>query len=262
MPAIAAHYYYGQDIYKRLPEDIKAIVNVNKQAFDIGLQGADIFFYYQPLRRHVVNIYGHVLHSKSAKDFFEHAVEYLKGSEDLSAFSYLIGYACHFALDSECHGVINQLAPSVTEHLMLETELDRLALLDRVKLPPEEVRRYEYINATDETVVAMTNVFEGRTFEEIRDSLESMRFYSKIIHSPKGIKQGLLSKLERFVSKSGNFTCLSMTKKPYVQSVELAKKIYTMWDEALEVGLNLIDNLYETIVFEDRLSPRFDRAFE
>ena len=49
MPSTYAHYQFGQEVLKELPNDIKKIIIKNKESYDIGLHGQDLFFYYLTL---------------------------------------------------------------------------------------------------------------------------------------------------------------------------------------------------------------------
>ncbi|MGL5439752.1 MAG: zinc dependent phospholipase C family protein [Filifactoraceae bacterium] len=262
MPAIAAHYYYGQEIYTKLPKLSRTLVDRNKLAFDLGLQGPDILFYHTPLKRNKVNIYGQDIHNNTARVFFENPINYIRESSDEVAFSYLIGFVCHFALDSYCHKDINKLAPTFKEHIKLETELDRLILLKIGKVKPEKVKRYEYISSNEDIILGMTNIFSELKFEELKTSVESMRFYSRLIHSPYGVKKLLLESLEKAKGKSGSFSYLSMTNRKYEEYVPLAEKIMLMWDEAIIFGVKIVNNLYNSIVNGEELIKNFDKNFE
>ena len=47
MPAFYAHYRFGCDVLKQLPEDIRSICTAHRGLFDIGLHGPDIYFFYR-----------------------------------------------------------------------------------------------------------------------------------------------------------------------------------------------------------------------
>lgn len=42
MPSTYAHYRFGQEVLKELPNDIKKIIIENKELYDIGLHGPDL----------------------------------------------------------------------------------------------------------------------------------------------------------------------------------------------------------------------------
>ena len=55
MPSTYAHYRFGQEVLKELPNDIKKIIIENKELYDIGLPGPDLLFYYLPLKNNEIN---------------------------------------------------------------------------------------------------------------------------------------------------------------------------------------------------------------
>ena len=50
MPTTYTHDKFGKDVYKKLPEHIKAVIRKGKGLYRIGQHGPDIFFYYKPVR--------------------------------------------------------------------------------------------------------------------------------------------------------------------------------------------------------------------
>ena len=45
MPAVYAHYKFGREVYRALPQEIRQILRENKAAYLIGLHGPDLLFY-------------------------------------------------------------------------------------------------------------------------------------------------------------------------------------------------------------------------
>ena len=90
-----------------------------------------ILFYYKALTNNPVNAVGFGMHGKPAREFFAPAKEAYAAAEDKgAALAYLLGFVCHFALDSACHGYIeNKIAVSGVTHTEIESEFDRSLLL-------------------------------------------------------------------------------------------------------------------------------------
>ena len=65
MPAFYAHYRFGCDVLKQLPEDIRSICTAHRGLFDIGLHGPDIYFFYRPVLPNKVNRIGYAAHKRS-----------------------------------------------------------------------------------------------------------------------------------------------------------------------------------------------------
>ena len=119
MPSTYAHYRMGQEVIKQVSVPAHDIIMKHKQLYDIGLHGPDILFYYHPLVTNPVNAIGYGLHERSGKYFFGKAAEIIETASDKeAALAYIYGFICHFALDSTCHGYIDEkIAQSGVSHM-------------------------------------------------------------------------------------------------------------------------------------------------
>ena len=62
MPASYTHQQFGNQVLNKLENTtIKKIINDNLNLYNIGLQGPDILFFYQPLKKNPVNTLGNQL---------------------------------------------------------------------------------------------------------------------------------------------------------------------------------------------------------
>ncbi|MBQ6333557.1 MAG: zinc dependent phospholipase C family protein [Erysipelotrichaceae bacterium] len=126
MPTTYAHWRFGVDCIETLPQELKKIILENRELFDFGVHGPDVFFY--DLRHPELPAYGHHMHQESARTFFDKAVEvYKQYDEDKDAMlSYMLGFLSHFALDSQCHAYINSkdLSSDILTHNKVESEYD------------------------------------------------------------------------------------------------------------------------------------------
>ena len=130
VPAIYAHDRFGKIIYKNLEGELRRIVSENYTQYRIGLQGPDIFFFYKPLRDTEVVKYGNHMHEVSAYGFFKDAIKILN-QRDIkdNEYAYLIGFICHYMLDSECHGYIDHMVEEIgVPHIEIEEEFDKMLL--------------------------------------------------------------------------------------------------------------------------------------
>ena len=112
MPDTTAHHYFGQQVFKALPADVQALLSAHKSVFDLGLQGPDLLFYYKPFLNNQIRELGVQIHWHSARGRMAAAAARLRERADDAALCYLLGYACHHALDSAFHGDIARLASS------------------------------------------------------------------------------------------------------------------------------------------------------
>ena len=148
MPAIATHYLFGQEVYRRLIEknrkDIIALIRKYRQDFNIGLQGPDPMFYYNPLHKNEVVEYASRIHDRSGVEFMNNAKEHITRSKDFRALAYTLGFVCHYALDSEAHPTVNRLGKDSKGHIQIETELDREILLREILKRDAKHREEKY----------------------------------------------------------------------------------------------------------------------
>lgn len=126
MPASYAHYRFGKQVLPTLPADVRQCIQRFRRLYDMGLQGPDFFFYYNPVMKTAVGGLGEHFHSQTGQVFFDHAC---KAAASEAAQAYLYGLLCHYCLDSECHPFVESKVKSgEARHVALESEFDRYLL--------------------------------------------------------------------------------------------------------------------------------------
>ena len=108
MPAVYAHRRFGEKVLAACQNDVaRTAIESYLDLYNIGLQGPDILFYYDPLRKNAYKAAGDAMHNAPAAPFFQAGAAHVNGRpEGQALLSYLLGFLCHFALDSECHSYI------------------------------------------------------------------------------------------------------------------------------------------------------------
>ena len=140
MPSIYAHYTFGEMMKKAFPADIRKLISLHEDLFEIGLHGPDLFFYYHALLKNRVNRTGYHMHDVSAAPFFRRSRDVILSAASISEkharLAYILGFLCHFTLDSVCHSYIEKkLTEDPVTHSDIETEFDRYLLLKQNKRP-------------------------------------------------------------------------------------------------------------------------------
>ena len=108
MPGLITNYLFGERTFQSMsPNYLKEIIRKYPNAYRMGLQGPDIFFYYLSyyMRTRKNNIYS-VLHKKNTGIFLDNLIEYamaLDSEECEVCLSYIAGFLCHYALDTHTH---------------------------------------------------------------------------------------------------------------------------------------------------------------
>ena len=103
MPTTYTHDIFGKEVYEQLPDEIKKVIRSGKSLYLTGLHGPDILFYHLPFLKNKIYDTGMQMHQKESADFFCRAiVRYQEEPSDLT-MAYILGFGCHFILDSTCH---------------------------------------------------------------------------------------------------------------------------------------------------------------
>ena len=234
MPDLVTHFYFGEEVYKRLSSRIKDKI-VNKELYDFTTAGPDPFFFYKFLngrKNEEVREFGNRMHRTKTRKFFLEMIERCKTSEHKNLmFSYLAGFICHYALDSLAHPYVFHKTGEYLKneetliyrglHTRLERAIDSYIIrcfyletpwkykitknvLKLKKLPKEiyndldqiYLNTYDYPNAS----------------KIINDSIKYQRKFYNFIYDPVGLKQKLFEKIDN--GKSGlDYTTFSYYKK-------------------------------------------------
>lgn len=129
MPSTYAHQHFGNLVFDKLPEKLQEEIAPYRGLYNIGLQGPDIFFYYKPLHKNDVAAYGGRLHGQTGEAFFGKRLSILAGLDPArqpAARAFLCGTACHFTLDTTCHGYVNWYEKTRhVPHNVIEGDFDR-----------------------------------------------------------------------------------------------------------------------------------------
>ncbi|SHF02962.1 zinc dependent phospholipase C family protein [Alkalibacter saccharofermentans] len=104
------HYLCGKEILDKLLEK-NTVFAVNRDVFNLGTQGPDIFFYYNVLAKPEERInYGSLIHQNKVDDFFYSSITKISsmsdGRDKSILKSYLLGLIAHHALDVATHPFI------------------------------------------------------------------------------------------------------------------------------------------------------------
>ena len=230
MPTTYTHDKFGKDVYKKLPEHIKAVIRKGKGVYRIGQHGPDIFFYYKPicLPQSRINKIGPQMHKEPAFGFFQKGIREFEISPSPQLASYLFGFACHFMLDSTCHGYVGRFEKQTgISHAEIETELDRYLMIESGKEP----RVYLPASVLD-------------------DSEENCRVIARMFPSvtPKQIHRALEGQVMR---KKANPACRESTTR-----------LMELYQKALDETPAILENLYECLYGTGTtLSSRFLRDY-
>lgn len=129
MPDVAVHAAFGREVRAGLRRETAE--KIHEIPYTFALFGPDIWFMYQPWKRREGR--GRWMHTTRTGQFLMAAAKRAKESghrEEM--FSYLAGFLCHYALDTQTHPYIIHMTEEKTKiprgHMSFEHSLDRLEM--------------------------------------------------------------------------------------------------------------------------------------
>ena len=264
MPSTYAHKHFGDRILRRDPPALKGLTPAQKELFFIGLHGPDILFYYKALTVNRVNAVGFGQHEKPAAEFFGPAAALVRTMpvEDRGlSRAYLMGFLCHFALDSACHGYIEQkIHVSGVTHTEIEGEFDRSLLVEAGRDPLREDLA-AHIAPSAEAGAVIAPFFPGVTPEQVERSLRSMRFYNRLLVAPGGPKRALVNAVLKVTGNYKEMHGMLLNRQPNPACEDSSLRLKKLMDRAVGECLRLTEAYWPCLEGESPLPREMDRTF-
>lgn len=201
MPTTYAHWRFGDRCIDTLPKELQEIVNNNRDIFNFGVHGPDIFFYYNCVKHNDINQFGTNTHEIPFKNTLEKIKPiYQKMANNKIALSYLLGFCCHFALDSYCHGYIDRkvevskTTDKPTTHGIIETQYDKY-LLKKDGYNPFRKRVTNTLKPSKLIGSVIGQLFPEMGEEVAYKTIIDQKFYLNLLRDSDPIKRRFLEKL-------------------------------------------------------------------
>ncbi|XCP86698.1 zinc dependent phospholipase C family protein [Roseburia hominis] len=263
MPAQYAHDRFGALTARQLTGDLKEIVRKYYPQFRIGLQGPDIFFFYRAYKDNRVVRYGNHLHHVSALPFFRHARKVAaKYGRDSHQYAYLLGFICHYILDSECHPYVAEMMEKTgVAHLEIEGEFEKFLLyMDGKNAVSYPLARL--IPTDDDTVEAIRPFYNDIHPKIVKRSLKDMKLVRRVFRAPCPVKQWFLNTAMKIVGKYDTYKGLMLQRKDNHKCDEAVSGLFDRLVNAVPVAARMIASFDESLQTGKDLDERFDRTFE
>lgn len=264
MPAYYAHHRFGAAVAKKLNKRQKKIIAAHRPQFDIGLQGPDIFFFYRPYTKNRVVKYGNELHHVPAVTFFRHAVRIVrKRGQNSREYAYLLGFLCHFILDSECHPYVNEMVEATgVKHLEIEEEFEKL-LLRMDRKDPFSYPLGDLVPLDDGTVQAICPFYPRQIDERVvKKSLRDLRMVKRLFTTPHKGKHDFINGVMKLSGKNYPYAKGLMNQRvdnPACQQTN--EELLRRFDSAVPLAVRLASGLDRSIRTGKELDARLDRTF-
>ena len=254
MPASYAHYRFGKLLLPTLPADVRQTIQRFRRMYDMGLQGPDFFFYYNPFLTTATGQLGKAFHSQTGQEFFLNAC---KAASSEAAEAYLYGLLAHYCLDSVCHPFINQLVTiGEAEHVALESEFDRLLLVRDKEPSPHTFDMSRYFRVTRGECMTIADFYSGATGSKVSRSIRFMRFFTRLLcHPNRKLRTAILEKTKP------DLCSYSIPAKENPELVPYTWELYDLYSQAMEHYPLLLQQLQAYLEKGAPLGADFSQSF-
>ena len=262
MPTTYAHWRFGDKCIETLPDNLQTIIKNNRAIFDYGVHGPDIFFYYNCLKHNKINEMGEKMHNTSFKDILaEFKLNYLKNKNDNEAkLAYILGFTCHFTLDSYCHGYIEiKDEKASVSHNKIESQFDRYLMIKDGLNPVLNSRTFS-LKPDKKMAKDISELFDNVSKEDVYKTLRDQKKYLFILHDWNKVKRFILSRGMDAVGAKA-FKDLLITNKDEKACIDSNLRLDKYFDMAVKHYPILAKNVYEYLEENIKLPEYFNHNF-
>lgn len=261
MPTTYAHWRFGDKCIRMLPDDLQNIILNNRAIFDYGVHGPDIFFYYNCLKHNEVNRYGSAMHDIPYKDTLAQIKENFKKTENKDmALSYLLGFTCHFTLDSYCHGFIEKVDETTPySHGKIESQFDRYLLI-KDGFNPVTKSVTDMFHPDKKMAKVISGLFNKFDEDIIYKTLKDQKLYLNLLKDNSDIKRFFLT-TAMDIAGVPSFKDLLITKENVEELKPVNIRLNKYFDMALKHYPVLADSLIGYLYDKNELNTYFKHNF-
>ena len=246
MPSTYAHRHFGADVLQQLPAALQDQIGKNRALFDVGLHGPDLLFYYHAAKSNPVSALGNAMHEQPGRVFFERARGVVQQAKDRdAALAYVLGFVCHFALDSTCHPYVEAYTrQSGVSHCEIETEFDDM-LLRRDGHDPKSFFTASHIRPTAENARVIAPFYEGVTVDETLAAMKGMITVHHLLQAANPVKRWVVLTGMRVAGKYEFMHGLVANPQPNPKCVQSSQKLEELYKTAVPLAVRLIEEYAE-----------------
>lgn len=263
MPALYAHDRFGTLVTREARGDLKQIILRYNIQFRTGLQGPDPLFFYKAYKGNRVRRYGTYLHQVSALPFLRHGAAVIrKVGRDSKEYAYLLGYICHFILDSECHPFVAEAMEATgVGHLQIESEFEKHLLReenhDPILFPLADRMANDRLTAE-----AMDLFYPSLSVRELHTSLQYYKFAKKLFQAKSPMREAITNLVLKLIGKYDSLKGLMHAHKDIPKCEPISLELEARLNAAVDLAAALLEDFDAYVSHGVRLPERFNRNFE
>jgi len=244
MPALITHQLIAEKVLDKLDDNIINKIK-DRQMYYFGAQGGDPFYLYKYLTMRKKVNFGIALHRGEIYKTFSNFKNYLEKTEEIAAFSYVLGYITHYATDIVFHPFVYYLIDKYKSkeddkirkrdkiHYLIEGDLDVFFLQKEKNKQPKD---YEYpINFRDIQINKLYQLLEKPFFDlcdeelninSLERAVKRYFFYNRMLNDFNYKKQKTVLTIENFFNFSHIVSYLFKREKPDDKYTNIEKEVW------------------------------------
>ena len=225
MPATVTHAYFAKDVIDILPENIrKKLDNTRCMMFSQSVDSLMFYNLFSIFPGKKIRKFYSYFHNNKSQDFFINLLNYVHDNNlsDDDLYSFIVGFICHYALDSTLHpyiiyktGILKKNYPSTYKynnaHHFMETFIDNDMISRRTNSNPYKFKLNKFCFDTSKFSLDLRNTIDNVFYETFdidnmskiyRKSLKQMRCYLRVFRrDPHGIKKFFYMLIDTFTPR-------------------------------------------------------------
>ena len=258
MPGHYAHYRFAAAQLRSMDAEARKTVSRFRQLYDMGAQGPDPLFYYNPFTQNKVDKLAYRIHESPGRDFFQRACRIYRMQPTEAGLAYLYGCLTHFCLDSVCHPfVCGKHDEKEADHVALETEFNRFLMELDGKPSPHTKDPSGYLKLTRGERETAAAFYPGISAGEFSRSIDSMVLLSRLFAAPEGLPRAVVSKATAMAGQTGYV----MTDGPDPRHCVFNEPMLELYEQAAAWFPGMLAQLRQHLKTGAALGEEFDPVF-
>ena len=258
MPGHYTHYRFASEQLAHMDGEAGKAVDRFRRLYNMGAQGPDPLFYYNPFLKNQKYALGDQIHRSPGREFFERAGRIYRAKPTEGAYAYLLGCLTHFCLDSVCHPFVDaQDASGAGEHIALETEFNRFLMELDGKPMPHTQNPGEFLSLSAGESETAAAFYRDVTAGAFARSAGSMKLFLSLFSAPEGPLRELVAAVTGKLGYGG----FIMTKGPDPRHCVFNGPMLELYRQAAQRFPGMLAQLRDHFKTEAPLGEEFDAIY-
>lgn len=176
-------------------------------------------------------------------------------------YAYVLGFICHYILDSECHPYVSEMMKyQKMGHLDIEGEFEKYLLLKDGHKP--EAYRLDTLVQKQIDVLSIQRFYPELDVKDVENAIVWTRRCKKFVTAPHAWKRALIT---TGLKASGQYRSLKgvmLTPTLNSKAAMSNEGLYLRYQSAIQIAVDMLADYQESVVEDKPLNKRFDRNFE